>query len=106
MGRKDTIALELANAHRNMEPTINRIVRLITESESDESEPVKLLEVNPATSPSGIFPIAFAADPPTIPYPSVVIEVTEEEFELISTGKLALPFGWHLDETIYPAIAR
>lgn len=103
MGQKDSIALELANSHRNFEPSINRIVRLVTEAEQDEREPVKLLEVNPATSPSGVFPIAFAADPPQIPYPSVVVEVTEEEFDLIRTGKLALPFGWRLDKTLYPA---
>jgi hypothetical protein len=38
-------------------------------------------------------PIAFAPDPPRIPFPSVVIEVTEAEFESIRVGKLSLPDG-------------
>jgi hypothetical protein len=36
MGKKNNIALELANSHRNIEPTISRIVRLVAESENDE----------------------------------------------------------------------
>lgn len=106
MGSKDSIALNLAKSHRNIEPSINRIVRLVTDAENDEREPIKLLEVNPATSPSGIFPIAFGAHPPEVPYPSVVVEVTEEEFQLIEAGKLTLPFGWRMDKTLYPGIQR
>jgi hypothetical protein len=105
MPNKDDIARLLANAHVEIEPTINRIVRLIADGEDEAREPVKLLEVNPATSPSGILPIAFSADPPSVPYPSVVVEVTEAEFEQIRAGKLPLPEGWRLGDTLYPAAA-
>ncbi len=64
MPEKNEIAKLLAEAHRAMEPAINRIVRLVADREDEVRESVKLLEVNPATSPSGIFPIAFTADPP------------------------------------------
>jgi hypothetical protein len=94
MPQKDEVARLLADAHREMEPAISRIVRLVVDREDEAREPVKLLEVNPATSPSGIFPIAFTADPPRVPYPSVVVEVTEAEFEQIRTGC-----------TLYPAAA-
>jgi hypothetical protein len=105
MPEKDEVARLLAEAHRAMEPAISRIIRLVVDREDEAREPVKLLEVNPATSPSGIFPIAFTADPPRVPYPSVVVEVTEAEFEKITAGTLPLPAGWRLGDTLYPAAA-
>src|SRR5690606_40375599 len=48
MLEKDEVARLLAEAHRDMEPTINRIIRLIADQENHAREPVKLLEVNPA----------------------------------------------------------
>ncbi|MFO0759312.1 MAG: hypothetical protein U0359_22660 [Byssovorax sp.] len=100
---KDDIARMLAEAHRVIEPAISRVIRLLAEREEDAREPVKLLEVNPMTSPSGVLPIAFTADPPRVPYPSVIIEVTEAELERINAGTLALPVGWRLGRTLYPA---
>jgi hypothetical protein len=102
---KTEIARKLAGAHREIEPGISRIVRVIADREQDAGEPVKLLEVNPDTSPSGIVPVAFSADPPQIPFPSVVIEVTEGEFQKIRAGSLSLPKGWRLGDEIYPATA-
>lgn len=103
MPTKTEVAELLAGAHRSAEPTINRIIRLLAEHEDEPQEPVKLLEVNPATSASGIFPIAFTADPPSVPYPSVVVEVTEGEYDEIDAGRLLLPHGWRLGETLFPA---
>ena len=105
MPEKDEVAELLAAAHREAEPGIVRIVRLIGGREAEAREPVKLLEVNPATSPSGVLPIAFAADPPDVPFPSVVVEVTPEEFTRITQGQLALPNGWALGATLYDAAA-
>jgi hypothetical protein len=105
MPDKSEIARMLADAHRKVEPAISRIIRLLADREQDAGEPVKLLEINPDTSPSGIFPIAFSADPPCVPFPSVVIEVTESEFEKIRAGSLPLPDGWRLGDTLYPNVA-
>jgi hypothetical protein len=102
---KSEIAELLAEAHCKFEPAINRIVRVIADEEGASNEPVKLLEVNPDTSPSGIVPIAFGPDPPQVPFPSVVIEVTEAEFEKIQSGTLLLPHGWRLDKLLYPSAA-
>lgn len=96
----------LADAHRRVEPAISRIIRVVGEREQDEGDPVKLLEVNPDTSPSGIVPIAFGPDPPRTPFSLVVIEVTETEFEQIRKGDLPLPSGWRLDAELYPAEQR
>jgi hypothetical protein len=105
MNDKDRTAYEIAKAHQEMEPSISLIIRLVAEREDDEREPLKLLEVNPATSPSGILPIAFGASPPEVPYPSVIVEVTEAEYEAIQAGTLRLPAGWQLGNTLVPVAA-
>jgi len=102
---KSTAALQLVEAHLRSDPSINRVVRVIGGEESAVHEPIKLLEVNPDTSPSGIVPIAFGPNPPLTPYSTVIIEVTEEEFESIRAGDLTLPEGWSLGETLYPSAA-
>jgi hypothetical protein len=102
---KGAVARVLADAHRRFEPAIKRIVRVVADEETENREPVKLLEVNPETSTSGIIPIAFGPDPPQIPFPSVVIEVTEAEYESIRSGSLPLPDGWRLGDTLYESAA-
>jgi hypothetical protein len=103
---KAGIAKAVADAHRKCEPSITRIVRVITDQEQATDEPVKLLEVNPDTTSSGILPIALDPKPPRIPFPSVVIEVTQAEFESIRAGGLRLPDGWRLGDTLYPDAAN
>ncbi len=105
MPNKDQVAQQLAEAHREVDPSISRIVRLVSDLENDGREPVKLLEVSPYTSPSGIVPVAFGADPPSVPYPSVVVEVTEDEYRQIVAGALPLPSGWRLGDPLYPVAA-
>jgi hypothetical protein len=98
---KKEIARSLAQTHVKTEPSISRIVRLLAGREEDPNEPVKLLEVNSETSPSGIIPISFGANPPRVPFPSVIIEVTESEFAEIQSGKMSLPEGWRMGETLF-----
>jgi hypothetical protein len=105
MTDKSKIARALAEAHRKVEPGIRRIIRVVADREDDSAEPVKLLEVNPETPQAGIVPIAFGADPPEVPFPSVIIEVTESELEDIRSGSLPLPNGWRLEDTLYPTTA-
>ena len=103
MQDKSEIAKVLADAHRRFEPGITRIIRVVADREDDPTEPVKLLEVNPDTLPSGIVPIAFGPDPPDIPFASVIIDVTEGEYEDIRKGILTLPEGWQTGDTLYPS---
>jgi hypothetical protein len=97
---KEDTAKKQAEAHRRIEPSILRIMRIVTSGEESPAEPVKLLEVNRDTSPSGIVPIAFG---PTegVPFPSVVVEVTPDEYEKLTRNQLELPAGWKLGETLY-----
>jgi len=64
-------------------------------AENDASQPIKLLEVNEDTIPTGIVPLRFGPLPERgIPFSSTIIEVTPEEFEKIQSGELRLPEGW------------
>ena len=103
---KDNIARMLAEAHHQQQNTITQIVRLLGsgEQETEGREPIKLLEVNPATFPSGIWPVAFTPEPPEIPVGSVIVEVTPAEHEDICAHRLVLPNGWTLGETLYPSV--
>lgn len=98
---KEQIAKVLAEAHRNLEPTIERIMRIVGPNEADRGEPIKLLEVNATTVASGIWPIAFSPAPPDVPYGSVVVEVTPDEYAAIRARTLPLPSGWSLGDELY-----
>jgi len=102
MPDKNDVARRLAESHYRTDTTIVNIVRLTTGDETEErpDEPVKLLEVNEATV-EGIFPLGFDAHPERgIDYPSVIVEVTPDEFEKIKDGEIELPNGWQLGGSI------
>lgn len=100
---KDEAARELANKHFEIEVGLTRIFRITgtAETELHPSEPIKLLEVNTATATSGILPLYFGPVPGRgIPYPSVIVEVTPDEFEKIKKHELPLPKGWSIGEEL------
>ncbi len=85
----------LARAHYAVEPGLRAIYRL------DGPDPhgfrIKLLEVNEHTIPTGIVPVGFPAHPASgLHFPSVVIEVTPQEYEAIQHKQLSLPAGWEI----------
>jgi hypothetical protein len=101
---KDEVAKNLAHKHYDIEPGITRIFKLRDKPELEglSSSPIKLLEINVDTVASGIMPLYFGPVPASgIPYPSVIVEVTPDEFERIKAQELKLPDGWTLDEE-YP----
>jgi hypothetical protein len=98
MNDKDAIARDLARFHHESEPEIVSIYRILSLSEDDPREPVKLLEVNPETAPAGFVPIAFGRSE-DVPHPWVIVEITPLEFEKL--GELNWPQGWTLGEKLY-----
>lgn len=103
MPARDQVARELAAAHYRIEPGIIRIFQLREDSEKEKlaSTPIKLLEVNEFTSPSGVMPLYFGPSPASgIPYPSVILEVTPDEFEQIRSSVLHLPAGWSIAQEL------
>jgi len=100
---KTRVAKELALKHYQVEPGLTQIIRYSgpPQLEATLVEPIKLLEVNELTVPSGIMPLHFApAAASGILFPSVIIEVTPEEYEEIRSRKLKLPEEWKFEDTL------
>jgi hypothetical protein len=95
---KEEVARKLAEIHFNVEEGMRKIFRYTADPkvESLPTEPIKLLQVNENTFASGtVLPISFGPiKDKGIPYPSVIIEVTPEEFRRIQKHELKLPEGW------------
>src|SRR5438270_7786248 len=88
MATKDQAAKELAKKHYQVERGLTRIFRLngSPEVEGSPVEPIKLLEVNAATVSSGVMPLHFGPAPASgVPFPSVIVEVTPDEFKKIQS---------------------
>ncbi len=90
----------MAQAHYRIESSIRHIFRVRSgEQEGSASEPIKLLEVNYATIPSGILPVCFGPHESVgLTFPSIMIDVTPDEFDQLQARELALPNGWELGE--------
>jgi hypothetical protein len=98
MDDREEAAKRLAQRHYDLEPAITEI-RTITSGTNGSGlpEPIKLLEVNANTIASGIMPLRFDAVPASgIPFSSVIVEVTPDEYEQIKRNELMLPDGWSL----------
>ena len=97
--KKDDTARSLATSHSEVEESICKIVRLRSANEDDDSEPIKLLEVNLETVAAGIVPVTFGPGD-DVQYPSIVVEVTPEELERLDRGELSLPPEWKMGEVL------
>lgn len=100
---KEGVAQKLARAHFSVEPGIERIFRILwsVEREANADEPVKLLELNSLTTADGIRPVFFGPHTGSgIIFPSVIIEITPQEFDAVQNGSLALPDDWHVGPEI------
>lgn len=100
---KSEIAKKLARNHYEAEEGLQKIYRLTgaADVELKPKEPIKLLEVNVNTIPSGVMPLHFGPAPASgIPYPSVIVEVTPEEFNKIQSQEIKLPQGWSIGEEL------
>ncbi|MEX2142910.1 MAG: hypothetical protein WD894_26875 [Pirellulales bacterium] len=97
---KDVVARRLATAHRAVDPGISSIYRLeVPGREGDPDEPIKLLEINPHTTVSGVVPVGLSTHPSSgIHYPSIVVEIHPSEFTQLQQGQITLPDGWVFDE--------
>ena len=100
---------ELAMRHYEIEDGLVQIFRINDRAAAElgEDELIKLLEVNANTPETGIMPLYFGPFPTSgIPYASVIIEVSPNEFEKIKSNELTLPEGWAIGEEIpRPAVA-
>jgi len=91
---KDAAARNLIQWHFTVEPELREVYRM--DDEGSLEEPIRLLEVNAASVPTGsIEPFGFS---PTeeIPFRTVIAEITPEELETVRSHPEALPEGWSL----------
>lgn len=106
----DTAAESLARRHYEIEPGLVQIFRIDvrTGSEADCSPVIRLLEVNENTPESGVMPLYFGpARSAGVLYPSVIIEVSPEEFQRIEAEELRLPEGWVVGQKLdKPLLAK
>ena len=96
MHAKDVAARRLIQWHFTVEPELREVYRIVVDDEGSQEEPIRLLEVNSATVPTGsVEPFAFS---PTeeIPFRTVIAEITPEELESVRSNPKALPEGWSL----------
>ncbi len=101
MPHKEEVARYLAQCHYNIEPGITEIFTLCETPEYEllPTTPIKLLEVNENTVASGVMPLHFAPSK-TIPFPSIIVEVTPIEFDQIKSNQMKLPNGWSIGDAI------
>lgn len=104
---KARVARELANRHFQVDPGMKKVFRFSgsAQIELQPAEPIKMLEVNEETVPAGILPLRFGPVPDSgIHFPSIIVEVTPDEYEQIRNKQLELPKGWDTaDELPKPA---
>ena len=94
------VAKRLAGFHFKVERGLVKIFQLDTPAGEDDKA-IVLLEVNKNTISTGIMPLKFGAAPNRgIPFSSVIVEVTPEEFTEIRDSRLPLPYGWQLGKEI------
>ncbi len=84
------VALKLAEAHRAEDPDTKGVYL------AEASDEIRLVEVSGSVETAGeVLPYRFNAQPDEdIPYPSVVILVSVEEWDKLNSGELELPTDW------------
>jgi len=94
-------AKKLADSHINIESTISGVAYITSASEQNKSEPIKLLEINSATSASGFFPVAFGPSN-DIPYNSTLVELTPDEAKKLERKQLdGWPKDWEVGKWLF-----
>ena len=96
-------ALELVQAHREVEPNLLRVV-FYPDPQDREVRLVEVVEGSPSAGEA--LPFRFARDEAGgVPYPVVIVELSPAEFEQLERGHLRLPEGWREDgrEVLYRA---
>jgi hypothetical protein len=97
---KDQVALRLAESHYRLERSISHIFRIRNGTDEEAAnEPIKLLEVNADTVPTGVTPVYFGPHADRgMPYARVIVDLTPAEFDRVRSKELTLPDGWHIGE--------
>jgi hypothetical protein len=100
MSTKLESAQSIAAMHSGYDPDLLEVIRITGPDEETADEPIKLLEINAATVSAGIMPVFFGPSN-RVPFASIIVEITPDEFQRIRSNQLTLPDGWRLGETLF-----
>lgn len=93
---KDDAARRLIDWHFQVEPYLSEVYRILIDDEDSEEEPIRLLEVNSATVPTGTVETYVFAPSDEIPFKVAIAEITPEELQDLLDRPETLPNGWDL----------
>ena len=96
MPSKDDAVKELVEHHFAVEPDLRAVYRIVGDREQAPDEPIKLLEVNAATVPTGSVEVFTFSPSAEVPYRVQIAEITPEELEQFRGDPTAVPRGWDL----------
>ena len=87
---------DLAAEHFGVDPGIDLIV-WFRPAKPDESQEIRLLEVNRDALKGDLFPVAFRASD-DLPFRLVIAELHPDEWRRVKDGTLPLPEDWQASE--------
>ena len=92
----DDAASELARDHKAQDLATTAIYRSVAKDE------IRLVEVTGSVGTTNdVLPFRFAARPDEgLPYPSVIVLLSPDEWRSVTAGKLKLPSGWGAPEEL------
>jgi hypothetical protein len=96
MSDKDEAARALVARHFAVEPDLHVVYRIVGENEEAPTEPIRLLEVNAATFPTGSVEVFGFGPSREVPFSVEIAEITPDELEAFQRDPQALPRGWDL----------
>jgi hypothetical protein len=85
---------QLVRSHFDLEEGIERIIWV----KKDNTQDVRLIEVNRDTIPAGDFYAFYFAPSQDFPLPIRIGDVTPDEWEKIQRGEISLPPEWSLHQ--------
>ncbi len=88
----------LIDWHFEVEPELREVYLIDPDDESSTDEPIRLLEVNNATFPTGTIEAFVFSPTDEIPFMTAIAEITPEELEFFVNHPEALPEGWDLSQ--------
>lgn len=88
-----TAAESLIQEHFELEPNLENVVWI----NSDKTTEIRLLEINSMTFPAGAVLSFYFPPDEEFPYPTIMAEITPEEWQKVLRNEIPLPEGWTLE---------
>jgi len=98
---KRMYAMKITKKHTQLEDTISAVGYITSDLDDNPQEPIKLLEINSASSASGFFPVTFGPTDST-PFKRTLVELSPKEAKELEKGTLAgWPSNWKIEQWLF-----